>query len=476
MSRRLPIFLLACLAAVSCVAADVRETIETLARPLVESETVVGMVVGVVDDGRTTVVGLGRRADGDTRPPDGETLFEIGSISKVFTGLLLADAVVHKQVALDDPVAKYLPSDVKVPSRDDRPIRLVDLATHTSALPRLPDNLLPQIVANPDNPYAKYSVADLHEFLNGHKLSGMPGKNFAYSNLGMGLLGQALARQFGKEYEELLIKRVADPLAMADTRITLSPAQQKRLCPGHTIEAMPTANWDIPTLAGAGAIRATADDMLAFLATQLAPAQTPLAAAIKLAQQPQFEISKGESIALGWLMKTGEGIWWHNGQTGGYHSIVLFQPATRRGVVVLSNTAGEVTDLLAFRLLKALAGAKVEPFQVRMPKALTAAELDRYVGDYSGLTGSFHLTRDGDRLLAQLVGQPATRIFPASETKFFYRAVAAEITFELTADGKANKLVLHQHGVSLPFWRGGLIGPAVKRLLKSRANVDKQVQ
>jgi len=143
---------------------------------------------------------------GHMGPLNGDTIFEIGSISKVFTSLLLADMVNRKEVALDDPAAKYLPEHVRMPERSGKAITLLDLSTHRSGLPRVPGNLNPK---DPTNPYADYSVDDLYQFLSGYTLPRDPGSEVEYSNLGGGLLGHILAHRAGTDYESLIRSRIA---------------------------------------------------------------------------------------------------------------------------------------------------------------------------------------------------------------------------------------------------------------------------
>jgi D-alanyl-D-alanine-carboxypeptidase/D-alanyl-D-alanine-endopeptidase len=330
-----------------------RDDAAALAEPLIDGGQVVGLAVGIIQRDRTAVFGFGRTATGGETVPDGKTVFEIGSVTKVFTGLLLAEMVEDGSVRLDQPVAELLPSGVTVPQRDGRPITLLDLATHSSGLPRLPANLLPQIAENPDNPYASYTVDDLVAFLAGCELADRPGEKFVYSNLGTGLLGHALACRAGTGYEELVVERICKPLGMRDTRTALSGPMRRRLAQGHNAAGKPVANWDIPTLAGAGALRSTADDLLRFVAANLAPDDTPLAAAIRLAHVPRRDIDtpKGK-IALAWHIRTPDRVYWHNGQTGGYHSFVGFRKGRRAGVVVLANSAAGQVDRLGSQLLE----------------------------------------------------------------------------------------------------------------------------
>jgi len=264
-----------------------------------------GMVVGVVRGGDQWVAGYGS-FDAAQQPPDKDPIFEIGSITKVFTTLLLAEMVQRGEVTLDDPAQKYLPSNVLMPKWRGQEITLFHLATHTSSLPRLPGNLLIdalldkispthtsslppgnlwKTIKDQTNPYANYQVSDLYAFLSGYKLKRPIGSRVEYSNLGMGLLGHILGLVAGKSYEELLTERILQPLGMNDTSITLRPEQQERLAPGHTLMGQVTANWDMPNLAGAGALRSTAGDVLRFMAVNMNGAASPFAEAARLCQR-----------------------------------------------------------------------------------------------------------------------------------------------------------------------------------------------
>jgi CubicO group peptidase (beta-lactamase class C family) len=411
----------------------------------------VGIVVGVIEPAGRRIVVYGRRAANDAAPLDGDTVFEIGSISKVFTALLLADAVERKEVALDDPVSRYLPATVKVPERG-RPITLRDLATHTSALPRLPDNMKPKDGANP---YADYSVEQMYEFLGRVRLARDVGSQYEYSNLGAGLLGHLLARRAGMEYETLVKTRVTDPLNMTNTAVTLSPALQTRLTPGHDQSLARVKNWDLPTLAGAGALRSTANDMLTFLAAAMGSTPSPLASAFAMTTRERRPSgSPGLEIGLGWHINTapsGRQFIWHNGGTGGYRSFTAFDPVARTGVVVLSNTSTTTgPDDIGRHLLD----SRSPLMKFAAPKTHTAIEMDpkqfdRYVGRYQFAPAVFlTVSREGSRFLAQLTGQQAFDIFPESERYFFLKVVDAQLTFEVDAQGRSVAVVLHQNGAN----------------------------
>jgi len=410
-----------------------------------------GIVVGLLDAGKSRIVARGPAGTGT--PFDDRTLFEIGSMSKVFTALILADMVSKGEVALDDPAEKYLPAGARMPERDGRKITLRDLATHRSGLPRLPDNMP---FGNPDDPYADYSEKLMLDFLGHYQLPRDIGSQFEYSNLGFGLLGYLLAHAAHTDYPTLLARRITGPLGMRDTVITLSPGQQKRFAQGYDGYMRPTAHWTLPTLAGAGAIRSTASDMLTFLRAALDP-HSPIAPAMKIATAERRPMGGPNEIGLAWIITkpaTGREILFHNGGTGGFRTAMVLDPAKERGVVVLTNAAIEpASDDLAMHLMLGAPVQAVGPVPPAPPRAvphkeitLPAAELDRVVGRYE-FTPNFVLTieRDGAGLKAQLSGQPAFPIFAEAPLNFFWRVVDAQLRFAVDADGKVTSVVLSQN-------------------------------
>jgi D-alanyl-D-alanine-carboxypeptidase/D-alanyl-D-alanine-endopeptidase len=406
-----------------------------------------GIVVGVIDEKGPRIVSYGWTDWDKKTEVNGDTVFEIGSVSKVFTGTLLADMAGQSEVSLEDPVAKYLPKAVKVPSRDGKEIRLVDLATQTSALPRMPDNFTPQ---DPDNPYADYTVEQLYDFLSHCALTRDIGAEYEYSNLGMGLLGHALALRAGTNYEALMVRRICDPLGMPNTRITFTPEMKAHLAPGHNAAGKAVENWDIPTLAGAGAIRSTAAELLKFVAANAGLTKTDLLPAMQLAHQARHKTDgEGGEIGLAWQITKADGGTniWHNGQTGGYHSFIGFDPEKMRGVVVLANSETSIDDIGRHLLNGKAPLAKMNPVEGHKSIALDAKPLDGYVGRYElNAAAFFNIRRDSDHLRAQLTGQPYFDLFPESSANFFYKVVDAQITFNTNADGRATSLVLHQNG------------------------------
>jgi serine-type D-Ala-D-Ala carboxypeptidase/endopeptidase len=405
------------------------------------------IVVGIIDANGRHIISYGHLEKGDTRPLNGDTIFEIGSETKVFTSLLLADMVERGEVSLDDPVSKFLPSSVKMPQRNGRSITLVDLATHTSGLPRLPGNLLPK---EEGNPYADYTVDQLYQFLSSYELTRDIGSKYEYSNLGGGLLGHVLALRAKTTYESLIESRICKPLAMTSTVITLTPEEKTRLAVGHNAQLETVSNWDLPSLAGAGALRSDANDMLTFIAANLAYVKSPLAPAMAdMLKTRRPTGTAGLEIALGWHITTrGEKeIVWHNGGTGGYRSYMGFDPKSRVGVVLFSNvsTPAGVDDIGRHILDPTLPLAT--PPKEHKQIAVESKLFDNYTGKYQ-MTPNFVLTitSDGDHLFVQATNQPRFEIFPESNTDYFLKAVDAQITFITDSSGRATELVLHQNG------------------------------
>jgi D-alanyl-D-alanine-carboxypeptidase/D-alanyl-D-alanine-endopeptidase len=431
---------------------------EILVKRIDQQKQAVGIVVGVIEPDGRRVVAYGILANGDPHTLDGDTIFEIGSISKIFTSLLLADMVNRKEVALDDPAASYLPGHVRMPERSGKSITLLDLSTHTSGLPRLPSNLK---LKDLFNPYADYSVHDLYQFLSGYTLLRDPGSEFEYSNLGGGLLGHLLAYRAGTDYESMIGTRITRPLSMPDTSITLSSSMKRHMATGHNAMLAPVPNWELPTLAGAGALRSSVNDMLTFLEAFLGYKESPLAPAMKAMLEVRRP-SGQTKIGLGWLIYSTDGreIAWHNGGTGGFRSFAGYDPRERIGVVVLANasTPGGVDDIGLHLLNQKVPLANPEPPQP--PKQHTEIEidpklLDNYTGRYQ-VTPNLILaiTRDGDRFFAQGFAQatalPMFELFAEGEKNFFAKVSDQQITFETGPEGRATSLILRRAGRDMP--------------------------
>ncbi len=423
--------------------------IAAIIRQRVESRKTPGIVVGVFDAAGARFISYG--TGGPTGPAelDRNTLFEIGSVTKVFTATILADMVTRGEVRLDDPVAKHLPAGTRVPSRDDRQITLLDLATHSSGLPRLPNNLSPRDIANP---YVDYTAEKLYEFLSTHELRRAVGADFEYSNLGVGLLGHALGLRAGTDFETLVQTRVLGPLGMSHTKIALTPAERVLLASGHNAGGQVVPAWDLASLAGAGALRSSAADMIRFLSANIgahtdSSSARPLAAAMRLTHEPRRNLGPGANIGLGWLSPPTTGgarIFAHDGGTGGHRSSAGFDPVRRVAVIVLSASSNDVSDI-GLHLLD----NKSPLTRERVAVPVTAESLEGLVGEYELAPGfRLNVTHEGQQLYVQATGQGRFPVFAESETSFFARVVDAQITFVRADDGRATSLTLHQGGAN----------------------------
>ncbi|MBI1372149.1 MAG: serine hydrolase [Phycisphaera sp.] len=425
--------------------------IDALAKPLIDGDIVVGMVVGVYLDGKTHVYSYGETKRGSGNAPDENTVYEIGSCTKVFTAVLLADLAEREMIGLRDRVQNYLPDEVKLPSYQGKEILVEHLSTHSSGLPRIPDNFKP---ADPHNPYADYTVEQMYAYLNGATLNTVPGIDYAYSNLGVGLLGHVLSRVADKPYEQLLVERVCDPIGMPDTRVTLGDTMKQRLAPPYDAELEPEHTWDFDALVGCGGVRSTAKDLLAFLRANVDKNDTPIGKAIIKTHEIRLGTRLGISAALGWVVARDGITRLHSGQTGGYHSFMAVVPLRDLGVVVLANTATDKVSSFGEQVVRAAFGIDEQPITVRKPVDVKPDVLKRYPGTYLLVPGfAITVTLEDGKLMAQATGQDKFRLFAESDTSFFYKVVDASITFSLDKDGTADKLTLHQAGRDIPAHR-----------------------
>ena len=328
------------------IGANLRQVI----RDRVERGAIVGIVVGVIDEGGREYFAYGKMDTTGERTPDENTVFEIGSITKTFTAILLADMVERGEVALDDPIEKFLAKGGKAPTRGGKPIRLIDLATHRSSLPRMPNNFRP---ADPRNPYADYSAERMFAFLADHSLRRDIGAKYEYSNLGFGLLGTLLTRRADSTFDELIEARITNKLAMPDTRGVPTVEMKQRLAKGHRGQRV-VSSWDFQALAGAGALRSTARDMLAYLSANMGLTETPLLPAMKRTHERRHDAGSPKmAIGLAWHIRIGgeHEVIWHNGGTAGYRSFAGFVPAQKRGIVILTNSSHDKPDDVGFHWL-----------------------------------------------------------------------------------------------------------------------------
>jgi len=409
-----------------------------------------GVVIGLTQPSGHHIVAYGTMGLDDKRPVNGDTVFDVGSITKVFTELLLSDMAQKHELALDDPAAKYLPSDcVTMPARNGRQITLVDLATHTAGLPLRPTNLTS---TDPENKYAGYTIDDLYRFLTSFRLTRDPGSQYEYSNVGFGLLGQVLSARTGESYSNLVRSRITEPLGMHDTRIGASDDMKRREAVGYDGDLKPVPHWDMGALESAGSLRSTASDLLklldallGFRKSDLSPAMTAM-----LATRRPGGMEPATEIALAWnIYRDGaREIAWKNGNVGGYRAFIGYDPAHKLGIVALTNAqTGSGADDIGLHLLDPKIPVDLQVPGDRKEVVVSPAVLDRFVGVYRySATDILTVTREGDHLFGAEPGEDKIELFAESPTDFFLKIEDAQVTFVDVQDGHTTKAIWHQGG------------------------------
>jgi CubicO group peptidase (beta-lactamase class C family) len=385
--------------------------IKTLLKDCIDGDKLgVGLVVGMIDSNGTRVVSYGKVDNASTNQEvNGDTLFEIGSITKVFTRLLLYDMIARGEMHMDDPVQNYLPASVRMPTLHSKQITLWDLVTHTSGLPR--------------DMHRPYKVDQLYAFLTSHKLRREPGEQFEYSNIGFALLGHVIALKAGQDYETLVRDRICRPLHMDSTAITLTPELKARRAVGHEPANHSSSYIGLQGLPGAGALFSTANDMVKLASAKLG--FTPC-------EQTPF-VKRAAN---------------HNGGTYGFSTMLAFESKPRRALVVLSNCRDD--DLIG-HFCALLKNQTPKPTNA---EPISADSCDQFVGQYYAKDCRIMaVRRDGDRLLLQQWGEPSCELFPLSQTNFYNQLFNRRASFVgKDSNGNAQELLLGD--AANPSWRG----------------------
>lgn len=401
------------------------------------------IIIGVLDEKGKHFYSYGYVSDKNKIAPKKYTLYEIGSVSKIFTTLALAKADIEKELSLSDPLKEHIPGSVTFDPFENQDIQLLHLANHHSGLPRMPDNMP---FSDAANPFVDYTPELMWEFLAGHTLRRAPGESYEYSNYAMGMLGYILAHKKEMGFDELISQEICAPMKMADTKEKLNQDQLLRVSPGHT-GSKQVKNWDFDALAGAGAIRSSASDMLTFLMYQMEFMTSPgLTEAIRLSHRATASTGKDsqDSVALGWHISHGKDtrILWHNGQTAGYHSFLGFDKKNKRGIVVLANNSTSIDDI-GFHYLNPETKLK----EIKEVAKLGVETLDQYVGVYEIRPGvEVKVRRENIQLTVQMTGQGQLEIYPETETNFFLKVVDAQIEFNKNETGETESLTMFQNG------------------------------
>jgi len=327
--------------------------VDTSARAYIQKINTVGLSIGVLKNGKISLYNYGETGQGSKQLPTSGTLFEIGSITKTFTAAILATYVNAGKLRLTDQIVRYLPDSVAA-NPELKDVTLLNLINHTSGLPTLPDNLSAQKPYDPLNPYANYNKPLLYAYLKTCKLTTKPGTQYAYSNLGVGLLGTILEKISGKTFEEMVSAVICNPLGMSNTVQHLYPLLKTRFAPVYNDEGNQTIPWDFDVLASCGALRSTVDDLLLYAKANLDDnGPGPLAKALKLTHEISF--SNDAKLGLAWHIIRIDGVdyYFHNGGTYGSSSFLAFNKEKKLAVVILSNASAS-TDATGEDILKKL--------------------------------------------------------------------------------------------------------------------------
>ncbi|MBF2053098.1 MAG: serine hydrolase [Candidatus Sericytochromatia bacterium] len=378
------------------------------------------------------------------------TRFEIGSLTKVLTALQAALLAERDQLDAAASLGETWPAAWPALNPALKPLPLQSLITHSSGLPRLPDNFQP---ADPSNPYADYGLEHLQAFLSRAQPQA---RDYAYSNLGYGLLGALLAEKGqASGFKALLQRDLLQPLNMRHSTFENTAP----LATGH-FEGVPVKNWDFSdAAAAAGGLRASATDIAAFLSAQLSPPPGELGAAIRRSQQalqsatdlPALKQAGQSGMAWGWHLQKAQSktLHWHNGMTGGYLSHAIVDLEAGKAVAVLSSGTDAIQDLAVGLMMPDQPPR--QPVDQRLPEAVLAT----YTGRYA-LTPEvhFHISQAAGYLVVEITGQQAVRVFPtATADRFAYRIVDAQLAFVRNARGQVTGLNLHQNGQIQPAQR-----------------------
>lgn len=445
MKRMLIISLLAIAAVAVQAQTPALDSVRTYANRMLQNGEATGIVIALRERGKPDqMIALGHTDTSGKHPVTASTMYEAGSITKTFTSQLLAQAVVAGKIKLDDPIRTALPKELYNLPNGVPTITWRQLATHRSGLPGMPPDFADGVSAN--DPFAHYSNDRLWAVLKTVSLK--PGNGFEYANLGMGLLGQLLARVEGKPYEELVRTRILAPLGL---KATYFPSAEPPANPQTT--ALPDGGrgfvWHFTALAPAGAINSNAQDLLTYLEAQTQPPNA-LAAPIALARQQQTS-GTTNLMGLGWMRmpsSAGDTVLWHNGGTAGTRAFAGTSLTTGRCAVVLINGTARPSEALGLYLL----GASIAPALPPVLTKLDAALAPRYAGTYQ-LAPSFSIKVwvEGGRLYGQATGQPSFRMKPVQEAhKFQIEGVPAEVVFTVGETGPATQLTLYQNGQVIP--------------------------
>lgn len=414
--------------AVGAHSADSRNSIETGLQDAVESGAVLSGFGAIMREGHASYFGAGRLGPDRDHAPDSTTSYQIGSVTKVFTNLLLAELVADGAVDYDTTVAELIGEKVDFANPAVGEITLLQLATHTSGLPRLPPNLA---IDDPEDPYADYGEKALLAALASAREGQPLGNRYAYSNFGAGLLGYLLGHVHGEGYRAAMKSRVLGPLGLSDSGF----GPRTEAAAAYDGEKVVSA-WHFDVMAGAGALWSTAADMVRLARMQLGYEPRMLDHAANESRRILTAADGGHSVSPVWhVAETPDGsVYWHNGSTVGFRSFFGFRPATDEAVVLLA--AGELDP----------AGLALKWFGSNS-KPGDPLEIDPQLAGQYQLTPEVGIGvyQSDSGPVAQMTGQSAFDLMSIGDDWYALHLVDASLKFQ-REDGEVVALELVQGG------------------------------
>lgn len=392
----------------------------------IEQEFIGAAVVGVYDSGEVHYLSKGRLSKGSEVKPNETTLFEIGSITKVFTAAL-TQALVDSEVLSWDSTIETALKNWRMVNNDVRDISLRELATHSSGLPRMPLNWR---AIDPLDPYVGYDRQKLQAFISRFDPPQLQ-KVSAYSNLGFGLLGNIAANAAQQSYLDALTELVLDPLGMQNTSIGITQESRANLAQGFAQGAM-IPNWNFESLEGAGALLSSAEDLVKFIRSNIEHDDSPISRSLQQLQQIQVKPNQ----AFGWATQQGEMddlVFWHSGLTGGYASFIAVSPSKSKGWVVLTTSShGGLVNEIGRSFFTPVADSK-------------PLDLSGYVGVYR-LAGNTFMTisERNNQLFGQATGQAQFPLTHVEDRKYKFDPAGIALTFQNPRRDKSNSFAMTQ--------------------------------
>ncbi len=426
---------------------DYSEIVAKHVTPAIEAELFPGAVIGIYKDGEASFYPIGTLNFDQDESPSVCTLYEIGSISKVITGTLFADAVRRGEVTRDTLVNDLLPDGYEVKAVDGEDLKLWHLTTHSSGWGTAPFNLAP---ADGEKPFSGYTQEMLFEATKLMPMKQKPGTKFEYSNYAVGMLGTLISINANGEYEALVKERILEPLDIENFTIQLAPDQQSMLAPA-TAGGRSTKPWGkTGPMDPCGMWVTNAPGLMDFAIANITGGDFDIHESLAMSREPLFDPGAGGKICSGWFIAADSSTYWHNGMTGGYSSYMAVNPTHDTAVVILANGAAFETTAIGAKIIQAVFGMNPAPIQVDIAEKLDEAYTDQLVGVYKSAVGfDMIVSVSRGRLFAQITGQQALEVVSVSKDRFRYKLVDAEIGFDVPEDGQASRVTLFQNGMEI---------------------------